>query len=107
MKIKELRVESAWQFTPHDNQGQPDFVHVQTALGGPRAIVRPPVPNPSVPGMQPVILHLAPTDWVIGLGGGVYIQMNAHAAQFILHNDDTVEDAPPVPGEPSYPPQND
>lgn len=91
MKIKDLKVESAWQFNPQDNKGQPDYVHVQTALGGPRAIVRPPVPSPSVPGMQPVILHLGPTDWVIGLGGGVYIQMNAHTAMFLLDESEDEE----------------
>ena len=87
MKISGQKIKSAWQFTPHNNAGQPDYVHVQTALGGPRAIMRPPARNPSVPDMQPVILYLGPTDWVLELENGAFIQMNAHAAQFLLSDE--------------------
>ena len=84
MKIKSLKLKTAWQFNPQDNTGQPDYVHVQTALGGPRAVVRPPVVKPSVPDVVPVILHLAPTDWLIELENGAMFQMNAHAAMYLL-----------------------
>jgi len=87
MKIRELKIKSAWQFNPQDNKGQPDYVHVQTALGGPRAIVRPPMVKPSTPDVVPVILYLGPTDWVIELENGAMLQINAHAAQFLLDRD--------------------
>ena len=102
MKFKDLEVTFAWQFEPHNNKGQPDFVQVSQALGGPRAIVRPPM-NPDAaqadvhdraPNSTPmnVILHLAPGDWCIGFGNGTFTQLNAHAAatMFVLPHPDEV-----------------
>ena len=71
----------AWQFDPHDNAGQPDFVHVTTALAGPRAVVRPQITkdNPN-----PVFLPLEPLDWLVLLPSGVYIVLSDHAATHLL-----------------------
>jgi len=92
MKFKKTKFKNAWQFLPHTNKGQPDFVQVQQALGGVRAIVRPPAQEG---GVQNVMLHLAPGDWLIGLQDGSYFQLNAHAAASLL--DQTAPTATDLP----------
>jgi hypothetical protein len=73
----EITVAHIWQFQPsHTNALQPDFIKVQQALNGVRAIARPPATKAGVN----VMLILAPGDWLIGLSNGLYTKINEHAA---------------------------
>ena len=83
MKLKPVEIKTAWQYDPRDNKGQPSFVHVTTAMHGPRAIANP----PPAPGAYPATFHLAPTDWLIEIitaTGSQWTQLNAHAASLLL-----------------------
>ena len=83
MKLKPVEIKAAWQFKPQNNQGQPSFVHVTTAMHGPRAIAIP----PPAPGGYAATFHLAPTDWLIQLADGQWTQINAHAAALLLEEE--------------------
>ena len=80
MKLKSLEIKAAWQFKTHNNQGQPSFVHVTTAMHGPRAVANPPPAN----GAYAVTFHMAPDDWLIQLEDGQWTQLNGHAAAMLL-----------------------
>ena len=79
----------AWQFQTGTNKNQPDFVTVQQALGGPRAIARPPATEKNP---HPVPLYLHAMDWLVALEGGIYICLNDMAAHYLLvdPNDKTI-----------------
>ncbi len=84
MQFKDLEGHNpceCWQFDPKTNEGQPPYVQVTTALSGPRAIVRP-TPTESTP--NPVILHIAPMEWLVVLPSGVMLVLNDHAAFLLL-----------------------
>ena len=79
--IRHRMLKSAWQFDARNNKGQPSFVTIQTALGGPRAVVRP--PHVSTP-----MLYLAPMDWLLEFDDGRFTSITDHAARCLLSYDD-------------------
>lgn len=81
MKIRDQKVLSVWKFDPRSNVGQPPFVSVTSALGGPRAHARPPQ-TPGEP--YPMQFFLAPGDYLVQLEGGVHVHLSEHAGVHLL-----------------------
>lgn len=85
MNIRDQKVLSAWQFDVRTNKGQPEFVNVSSAMGGPRAIAKPPANKLD---NYPPTFYLTPQDWLVQLENGVYIQMSDHTKHYLLDDGD-------------------
>jgi len=88
-QLSNHEVTYAWQFQTHTNKGQPDFVTVQQAMGGPRAIARPPATEKHP---HPIPLYMHAMDWLVCLEGGIYICLNDMAAHYLLVDEEDDDD---------------
>ena len=95
MKINELKVITAWQFDVRTNKGNPPFVNITSALGGPRAVAQPPQSGGE---QYAVTFYVAPQEWLIQVEGGQWLHMSDHTAFFLLDQTEEkgTDDAQPV-----------
>lgn len=74
-RLTSSRIKTLWEFNPTTSEGQPDFVQASTALGGVRAIARPPG-HP--------IFYVLPGEVLIELENGKWTKLDGHAAATLL-----------------------